>query len=244
MTDLYATLEDLYHIEDMRQKVQRHRIQMGNREAASAAGRSAMNPALAIHFAGRFQDIEDELTALIKLTIEEHEMWPWLDQVKGIGPGLAAQLVAFVDIEKAPTISSLWKFAGQAVNNKGEADRRVKGQKLEYNAKLKRSCYLVEESFMRSSSPYRRIYDEAKEQYLRTRPDWTPKHIDMACKRKMVKVFLSHMWLVWRHVRGLPIGTPYAQGVLGHEHIHQPWDFVKGYDYSWHPEWAPASTAS
>jgi len=43
------------------------------------------------------------------------------------------------------------------------------------------------------------------------------KHIDNRARRKMVKRFLSDLWLVWRSLEGLPITKPYAVGILGHD---------------------------
>src|SRR5215471_4037519 len=68
------------------------------------------------------------------------------DQV-GIGPVIAAGLAAHIDVTKADSISALWKFAGQAPG----ADRKVRGQKLPYNGRLKTLCWKLGESFVKVS---------------------------------------------------------------------------------------------
>jgi hypothetical protein len=44
--------------------------------------------------------------------------------------------------------------------------------------------------------------------------------------RKMVKLFLSLLFIAWRKGEGLPETQPYSQGVLKHEHIFKPEDFM------------------
>lgn len=214
-------------LEHLRIAFQRHRIQMGNRKAAVEQGRSQIDATVIERWAERFQALEDEVTKEIARGVRDHEMWPWLQKVKGIGPGLAGILVAHIDIERADSISALWRYAGQGVTD-GKRDRPTKGQKLVYNADLKRACYLVGTSFLRSGSPYRKEYDEAKEYYQANRPDWTAGHIDMAARRKMVKLFLSHLWTEWRTIRGLPVREPYAMQVLGHDGVKSANEYLKG----------------
>ena len=117
-----ANIDELAHLEALRQQVQRHRIQMGNRISAIERGDSTGNASLAEHFADRFQGIEDELSAIIGRTVKDHPVWPWLDEVKGIGPGLAGAILAPIDILRANSVSALWKYAGQGVTD-GERDR-------------------------------------------------------------------------------------------------------------------------
>jgi len=37
--------------------------------------------------------------------------------------------------------------------------------------------------------------------------------------RKVVKIFLAHVWLRWRELEGLTIELPYSLTVLGHTGI-------------------------
>lgn len=227
--NITASVDQLSYLESLRQKMQRHRIQMGNRIAAIESERSSGDLATAEYFAGRFSSIEGEIATVIATTVKEHPAWPWLDKVKGVGPGLAGALLAPVDIRRADTVSALWRYAGQGLTN-GERDRPRKGEKLIYNAALKRTCYLVGTSFMRANSPYRKVYDEAKEFYLAER-EWTKGHCDMAARRKMVKIFLSHLWVVWRDLEGLPLTSPYVSQTMNHDGIFAPWEFTPDFEY-------------
>jgi hypothetical protein len=108
-------------------------------------------------------------------------------------------------------------------------DRRISGWLSPYNGSLKTLCWKVGTSFMRCRSPYRRVYDRYRERYDTAR-DWTKGHCDMAAKRAMVKMFLSHYWERARQVAGLAIRAPYVAEYLGHTDIERP------EKYGW-PEW-------
>ncbi len=104
-------------------------------------------------------------------------------------------------------------------------DRPVPGYMLCYNMRLKSTLYLVAGSFLKSSSPYRKIYDSARVYYDANRPDWTDGHKHNASLRKMTKMFISHLWLTWRQIEGLPVSKPYVHEKLGHQHNYTPQEF-------------------
>jgi len=104
-------------------------------------------------------------------------------------------------------------------------DRAVEGWVLPYNRRLKTSLYVLAGSFLKSNSPYRAIYDDAKAYYQEARPDWTKAHRHNAALRKMMKVWLSHLWEVWRKMEGLPTREIYVQEKLGHTHVLRPEQF-------------------
>jgi len=51
-------------------------------------------------------------------------------------------------------------------------------------------------------------------------------HVNQMAIRKMIKLFLSCLWLVWREAEGLPLSEPYPIGQLGHQHKIDPWEMV------------------
>lgn len=107
-----------------------------------------------------------------------------------------------------------------------QIQRLRKGQKIDYSPRLKSTCFLIGASFLRCGSPYRLVYDNAKDYYKKNRTDWTPKHIDMAARRKMVKIFLSHLWVKYREAEGLETTLPYPIAKLpGHTHYSALEDF-------------------
>ena len=48
--------------------------------------------------------------------------------------------------------------------------------------------------------------------------DTSKGHRDAAAKRKMIKAFLTDLYVAWREVEGLPVREPYAVEYLGKVH--------------------------
>jgi hypothetical protein len=86
----------------------------------------------------------------------------WAQSIKGIGPVIAAGLLANIDIEKAPTVGHIWRFAGL-----DPTSIWGKGEKRPWNASLKRLCWLLGESFVKVSNRpddvYGKLYKQRKE---------------------------------------------------------------------------------
>jgi hypothetical protein len=227
----YTTLRTLANLYDNSQK---QRIGLGNQLAAMERGDA---PDLPEHrrllelWQARYGELESALLGEIGSLLKDHPLFPYIDKIKGMGPSLTGKLLAPIDITRCQTVSALWKYAGQGVGENGERDRPRKGEKLAYNARLKSVCYLISTSFLKTRSPYRVVYDDAKAFYERTKvtgnkeTDWTPAHIHMASLRKMVKVFLAHVWITWRTVEGLPTRALYVHEYLGHTSHYAPEEF-------------------
>ncbi len=48
------------------------------------------------------------------------------------------------------------------------------------------------------------------------------KHVSMMALRRVIKLFLSHLWEEWRKVEGLPVTKPYPIAILGHKDYIEP----------------------
>jgi Transposase IS116/IS110/IS902 family len=85
----------------------------------------------------------------------------WMLAQHGVGPVIAAGMLAHLDIEQAPTAGHFWRFAGLDPSCKWE-----KGEKRPYNAALKQLCFHLGECVKRTSnadeSVYGKIYRERK----------------------------------------------------------------------------------
>jgi len=51
-------------------------------------------------------------------------------------------------------------------------------------------------------------------------------HIHNMALRKMIKLFLVCLWVVWREEEGLSVTKPYAIDRLGHNSYIGPWEMV------------------
>lgn len=172
----------------------------------------------------------------------------WSRSICGIGPVLAAGLMAHIDITQAPTAGHIWSYAGLNPDRKWE-----KGQKRPHNAELKKLCWKIGESFVkvkgRDNDVYGKIY-ELRKQYEKEKNDrgeyremaarilkeknfsndtkakaayiagkLPDGHLHARAKRYAVKIFLSH----WQHVAyldhyGKAPPEPFAMAILGHAH--------------------------
>ncbi len=92
----------------------------------------------------------------------------FLEKIKGISAILSANLIKeFGYCENAPYISSLWKYCGMHVDN-GQAPVRKRGEKLEFNAKLRTMVWKISDSFVKQRTPfYRNIYDKEKKKQVK-----------------------------------------------------------------------------
>ncbi len=192
-----------------------------------------------------FADIEIQIAkAFDKLLVDP--VAQWIKAQRGIGPIIAAGLLAHIDITKAPTVGHIWRFAGLDPTLKWE-----KGQKRPFNADLKQICWHMGQCFMKQSNDpdcfYGRLYRERKK-FEVTRneaggnaeiakifkvsvgatkpvkdklaegklPDF---NIDARARRYAVKIFLSHLHAVWfwHHFKKAP-PKPFVIQHLGHVH--------------------------
>jgi len=177
----------------------------------------------------------------IEMEVKNEELWKqYLSKINGIGPILAAGLIGYIeDIERFETVSKLWAYAGLHVVE-GKAPRRRRGQKINWNPKLRVLCWKIGESFvkMRGGGGYRDLYEKHRAEY-EAREDLKKeakgRRYAMA-KRKTVKIFLSHLWEVWRRLESLPIRRTYVEEKLGHKDIIEPFIDTGMGPRPWEPE--------
>ncbi len=211
---------------------------------------------------GELQNLEKFIDDKVAVQVDLHPAEPWFSQINGVGRENIAKIIGLIDIEKAPYISSLWKWAGMHVVD-GKSPQRRKGQKIEYNSQLRTMCWRLAKAIMRAQSgptekvparkegKYYQYYIGEKDKYHKTflqkgykivpsselpkdkkGDKYEPEgviskgHLDNMAKRKMIKLFLAHLWEVWKTALGLPITKPYILKYGEHHHYYSPWDFI------------------
>ena len=164
------------------------------------------------------------------------DIWEMATNIRGLGEGgLVAQLLAQIDdIGKYDTISKLWRFAGYAVIE-GMAEKNKQGEKSHFNRRLKAVCWNICQSFIKQQTPgYVDIYyaekSRLRERYpepIMTNGKWkyNDGHLHNMAQRKMIKVFLQHLWIVWRATEGWSISMPYVIDQMGHGSYYDPIEF-------------------
>lgn len=196
--------------------------------------------------------LESQLKRALDSWSSSQEIGVWAKGVIGIGPVIAAGLMAHIDIEKAPTVGHIWSFAGLDPRTEWK-----KGEKRPWNADLKTLCWKIGESFVKVSGNPKSLYgrlwaerkqyeerknaagefaEQAKTKLERFRIGKTteayghysagrlpPGHIHARAKRWAVKLFLSHYHLqAYRFHYKSDPPNPYPIEHMGHVHWIQP----------------------
>lgn len=193
--------------------------------------------------------MEDQIKRALDAFSAAHMTAPWLRNVYGVGPVIAAGLIAHIDIEVCPTVGHIWRFAGLDPTRQWG-----KGEKRPWNAELKTLCWKIGQSFMKFSGRpecyYGGVYRTRKEceqarneaggntaaaaAVLERKPTHAqraiyaegklpPAQIDARARRYAVKLFLSHLHEVWYTAHfGKAPPLPYPVAILGHAHITPP----------------------
>ena len=170
---------------------------------------------------------ENDYKKLMLEYIEGEEIYKrFLSKIIGLGPVLSCNLIRlFGYCEGYRHVSSLWKHCGLHVVD-GKAPKRKKGEKLDWNPKLRTFCWKIADSFVKHKTPvYREIYDSEKRrqiELMKNKAKNAPaslRHADLRARRKMIKIFLQHYWVMGRRLKGLETGKPYAVEKLGHHYI-------------------------
>jgi hypothetical protein len=112
------------------------------------------------------ESLENEVRRTLDAYSAAKPAGAWARSIVGIGPVIAAGLLANIDIKRAPTVGHVWRFAGLDPTTKWS-----KGTKRPWNGSLKRLCFLIGESFVKVSNnendTYGKIYKARKEYELR-----------------------------------------------------------------------------
>ena len=180
---------------------------------------------------------------------ESSGMGKWAKSIVGIGPVISSGLLAHIDIEKAPTVGHIWRFAGLDPTSKWE-----KKTKRPWNAKLKVLCWKAGESFIKfqnhKNDVYGKFYVQRKaqeqaenesgkyaaqaEEILKSKKigketeayksysqgKLPPAHIHARARRWAVKIFLYHWFAeAYRRKWDREPPKPYVIEHLGHVHL-------------------------
>ena len=195
--------------------------------------------------------LEESVKRALDAYSASHPVGKRMRTVVGVGPVIAAGLLAHIDITRAPTAGASWRYAGL-----DQTSEWKKGQKRPHNASLKTLCWKLGESFVKvcnhKDAVYGKLYQERKEVELakneagafadqaaaklekfnigKTTDAYKaysvgklpPAHIHARAKRVAVKMFLSHLHQVWHEVEfGKTAPVPYVFEFADKEHVHK-----------------------
>jgi len=195
--------------------------------------------------------LENQIKRALAAYSDSKPIGVWAKSICGIGDVISAGLIAHIDITKAPTYGSIWKYAGLDPSCVWE-----KKTKRPWNAQLKTLCWKIGESFVKVSGNEKDFYGHLyalrktelieqndalmfkdvaleKAEKVGKKTDayksysigkLPPAHIHARAKRVAVKLFLSHYHeMAYLYHYGKPYeGNPYSIAILGHTHKIEP----------------------
>lgn len=236
-------LVDLYY------RWQEHRIALRGQSRALISVEKPTE--LVDHFGNQAESLEKQMVGVLDVFSTSTEVGVWSREQLGVGPVIAAGLMAHIDIERARTAGAIWRFAGLDPTVKWG-----KGEKRPWNADLKVLCWKLGDSFVkvsgRDNAFYGKLYRERKAQEVakneagdfadqaaatlaekniterKTRAAYDAGmlpdgRIDLRARRYAVKLFLAH-WheVAYRAHYGTEPPAPYPIAHLDHVHKIDP----------------------
>lgn len=175
-----------------------------------------------------------------------HPIGIWLRSITGIGPVLAAGFIANIDVTVQPSPSHLWSFAGLNPNQKwrkgqerpwnarlkrlcwlaGESFVKSSGSDTSFYGPLyrQRKDYEIQRNESGGNKETAaqilktKNFDKTTSAYKALTTGRLPDaQIHARARRWATKMFLAHLWEVWRTHEGLTVVSPYA--IAHQEHV-------------------------
>lgn len=243
------TNSEARYLVDLYYTIQNNRIRaMSQVRASSDSGEP--NEVIKWSF-DNFRSIESGCKSALHSYVKSTVVGEWMLSIHGIGPVIAAGMMAHIDITKAPTAGHIWRFAGLDPTVKWE-----KKNKRPWNAALKTLCWKTGQSFMKLRNSendfYGKVYEARKAleitrnengDYAATAREQleaknygqnqtrehlesgklSPAQIDARARRYAVKMFLSHLHhVMYEDYYNMRPPRPYVIEHLGHAHYIEP----------------------
>jgi hypothetical protein len=245
-------LREIKYLVDLYYAIQKHRVAAGHK--ADRLEEKKLPHEMLTWVQTREKETERYIKSLLNhyAKNEATGMGQWAMNIFGVGPIISTGLLANINIERTPTASNLWAFAGFDPTKKW-----LKGQLRPWSASLKQVCFKVGNSFVFfKGSPkcfYGKLYTEFKEEikaanerldykeqaagYLAakkfshdtssykcyTQGMLPPLQVDLRARRKVIKIFLSHWWEeAYFRHYGVRPPAAYPISILGHSHVIDP----------------------
>ena len=202
---------------------------------------------LNIEILDRMVDYLDSIDLVVKRPMSTYSankvVGRWAASQYGIGPVYTAGLISHIDITKARTAGSVWRYAG--------FDPSYSEQKYYFNGELKNICFKIGQSFAKYSNKkqcfYGKLYlqDKTRRIEKNNNLDYADKaadilkkdsfryqddvidlnngklpleHIEAQARRFAVKIFLSHYHAVaYQDYYGIPPSRPSYINIEGFE---------------------------
>lgn len=140
---------------------QRYRMEASNRVRAAVEAQAPED--LMSWLQHRWNDTESAIAYMLKqyVELEKTGMGVWATNHVGIGPIIGAGLLAYIDMDKAKHVSSVWRFFGLDPTLKWN-----KGERRPWNARAKVLAWKIGQSFLKfhnkPNCEYGKVYARRK----------------------------------------------------------------------------------
>ncbi len=230
--------------------MQNDRLRFGNQTRTLTKGNQETT---LLNFLGdRSGDLEGIVKKALHDYVSNHPVGRWMLNIYGIGPVTSACLLSEIDISICPTAGHIQSYAGLNPNmvwekgtrrpfsanmkktcwHIGQSFMKFSGKDDCFYGKL----YLERKAYEKVKNEAGEYADQAarllsdkkytdgtvtKEKLLEGK--LSDAHIDARARRWAVKMFLSHLHMVWyKHHFGVDAPKPYAIDILKHAHMINP----------------------
>lgn len=140
------------------------------------------------------QDKEKKYKNILSRMMKTHELGKIFIQAPGMSFITAAMLLDRVDITKTDSVSSLWAFFGFTPEQRAGEKGRNPGL-----GQLRAAFYSIPWA-TQALGKYEELYRKYRAKELN----------HGQAQYRVIKLWLSHLWVTWRKLEGLPTRSPYA----------------------------------
>ena len=173
--------------------------------------------------------MEEDTLKDITTFVKSHPLYTrYLSNIRGVGPIIAAVIIASYDIQNTRYVTSMWTWAGFCPGR----DKPRKGEKICYNMFLKKKLMgVLATYFIQFNTVYADYYYNYKKRWegkmiqeYDAEGEVTGEHLvtnghrDMASRRYMMKAFLRDLYYAWKYIEGLEAFVPYEEKYKGIVH--------------------------
>lgn len=196
----------------------------------------------------KHKQVEQLILSVLDVLTYRFPIGVWMRSIPGVGPFVAASIISYLDIHRAPCANHFWSCAGLNPEQKWE-----KNQLRPFNVKLKTALWQLGEVFVKQiGNPYdvygklykqRKEYEhqkneegaytefaqqyvnQCKEKVLAQKDEYLAgrlpgSHIHSRAKRKAVKMFLAHVFEVWYSLE-YKKEPPIPYAIAHQNHVHR-----------------------
>jgi hypothetical protein len=141
------------------------------------------------------ETLENQIKNALDRWSDDQDLGQWAKSITGIGPVIAAGLLAHIDIGKVETVGQIWRFAGLDPTVKWQAKT-----KRPWNAGLKTLCWKIGESFVKVSGNdkdyYGKVYLQRKalEMQKNDQGEYSKQATEKLAEKKIGKTTEAWAW--------------------------------------------------